>query len=65
MNQKEKKMVTINLEISDLNRILNCLSEMKYNQVADLIENIRKQATPQITSSVKVSSDAGQLYQRD
>jgi hypothetical protein len=41
-------MITLNLEINELNGVLTGLSQLPYGQVADLIAKIRVQATPQV-----------------
>jgi len=41
-------MITLNLELQELNGILTALGQMPYAQVAELVEKIRQQAIPQV-----------------
>lgn len=41
-------MITLNLELQELNGILTALGQMPYAQVTDLVEKIRQQAIPQV-----------------
>lgn len=41
-------MITLELEIGQVNAILGSLSQMPYAQVKELIENIQQQAIPQV-----------------
>ena len=41
-------MITLNLELQELNSILTALGQMPYAQVAELVDKIRQQAIPQV-----------------
>lgn len=47
-------MITLNLTLTQVNTILGALGAAPYIQVTEVIESIRKQATPQVDSQESV-----------
>lgn len=41
-------MITLKLSVAEINAILQSLGDSPYIKVADIIQNIRSQATPQV-----------------
>lgn len=41
-------MITLQLEITEINGILSALGQMPYVQVKELVEKIQQQAVPQV-----------------
>lgn len=41
-------MITLNLELNEINGILGALGQMPYAQVRELVEKIQQQAVPQV-----------------
>jgi len=50
-------MITIELEIEDINKVLTGLGELKAREVIDLIVSIRQQATPQLEAAALVDEN--------
>lgn len=46
-------MIELNFEINEVNVILGALGQMPYAQVKDLIENIQRQAIPQVQQATQ------------
>lgn len=41
-------MITLNLELAELNIVMGALGQMPYAQVAEIVGKIRQQAIPQV-----------------
>ena len=48
-------MITLNLTLPQINTVLGVLSAAPYNQVAEVIDTIRVQATPQVEAQRSIA----------
>ena len=48
-------MITLNLTLPQINTVLGVLSAASYNQVAEVIDTIRLQATPQVEAQRSIA----------
>ena len=46
-------MINLELSVQEINLILQALGQVPYVQVADIVEKIKKQATPQVEALPK------------
>lgn len=46
-------MIDLNLSVNEINLILQALGQAPYVQVADIVEKIKEQATPQVEALPK------------
>lgn len=49
--KKGYSMITLNLNLSEVNTVLQALGAAPYAQVAEVIQTIRDQATPQVAKA--------------
>lgn len=50
-------MITLNLEVNEVNGVLTALGQMPYVQVRELVEKIQQQAVPQVQSQRNFVND--------
>ena len=48
-------MISLQLEINEINGILSALGQMPYVQVRELVEKIQQQAVPQVQAQEQVA----------
>lgn len=51
-------MINLSFEINEVNSILGALGQMPYAQVKDLVENIQRQAVPQVQQQQQAQEEA-------
>lgn len=51
-------MITLNLEIQEVNLVLNALATQPFNQVFELIAKIKTQADPQVLPTMETNNAA-------
>ena len=51
-------MITLELELAEVNGVLAALGQMPFAQVADLVSKIQGQASPQVQTNGAEASDA-------
>lgn len=54
-------MITLNLDINDVNKLLSVVGEAPYNQVSDLIYKVRSQVIQQTNTVLQASVEKSEM----
>lgn len=54
-------IVTINLEVNDVNKLISIIGEAPFNQVSDLVYKIRSQVVQQTNAVLQASIEKSEM----